>query len=143
MPFNSFTTGRDVSLDVITSTGPLRLPTTTTGFEAKPVYNRLKSKPLGAPPLEAAIPDGWEGTISMDRRNSAVDDYFVGVEAGYYAGQNILNSSITETIAEADGSISTYRYLDVSLRYDESGNKTGDNKVEQKIGWFASRRVKA
>lgn len=142
MPFNNFSTGQDVVLDVITTTGQLALPVTTTGFEAKPLYNRIKSRPLNGPPLEAAIPDGWEGTITMDRQNSVVDDFFAAQEAGYFSGQNVLTATITETITEGNGGISQYRYTNVSLRFDEAGSKKGDDKIQQTIGFFASFRLK-
>ena len=143
MPYNNFSLGKDVVLDVITPQGPLRLPSTVTGFESKPIYNRIKSKPLNGINLEAAVPEGWEGTITLDRKDNAVDAFFAAQEAGYYAGQNVLTASITETISEADGSVSQYRYTNVSLRFDEAGNKQGDNKIEQRIGFFASQRVRA
>lgn len=142
MPFNDFSVGKDVVLDVITASGPLSLPVTTTGFEAKPLYNRIKSVALDGRNREAAIPTGWEGTITLDRRDSAIDDFFAAQEAGYYAGQNVLTGTITETITEASGAISQFQYVGVSLRFDEAGNKTGDNKIEQKVGFFASQRLK-
>ncbi len=140
MPYNNFSLGKDIVLDVITPQGVLALPVTTTGFEAKPIYNRIKSKGLDGINREAAVPEGWEGSITLDRQNNAIDAFFAKQEAGYYAGQNVLTASITETISEADGSVSQYRYVNVSLRFDEAGKKTGDNKIEIHIGFFASQR---
>lgn len=142
MPLNNFSLGKDVTLDVITPQGPLQLPVTTTGFEAKPQYNKIRSKGLDGINRGANVPDGWEGSISLDRQNSAVDDFFAAQEAGYYAGQNVLSASITETMREPSGAVSQYRYVNVCLSFDEAGNKTGDNKIEQKIGFFASQRIK-
>jgi hypothetical protein len=140
MPFNDFSIGKDVVLDVITPSGVLNLPVTTTGFEAKPEYNKLASVGLDGINREASIPKGWRGTITLDRRNNVVDAFFAQQEAGYYAGQNVLTGSITETIQEADGSVSQYRYVGVSLSFEEAGKKSGDSKIEQTIGFFASQR---
>jgi hypothetical protein len=140
VPYNNFSLGKDIVLDVITPQGVLALPVTTTGFEAKPIYNRIKSKGLDGINREAAVPEGWEGSITLDRQNNAVDAFFAQQEAGYYAGRNVLTATITETINEADGSVSQYRYVNVSLRFDEAGKKTGDNKIEQHVGFFASQR---
>ncbi|MFC4526416.1 hypothetical protein ISN76_12910 [Dyella halodurans] len=142
MPFGNFNTGKDVVIDVITPSGVLQLPATVTSFESKPIYNRIKSKPLNGINLEVDIPEGWEGSIGLDRQNSAIDDFFAQQELAYYAGQNVLMGTLTETIAEASGAISQYRYTNVSLRFDEAGKKTGDNKITQTIGFFASQRVK-
>jgi hypothetical protein len=142
MPYANFSLGKDVVLDVITPSGVLQLPATTTGFESKPVYKREKSSPLNGINLEVPIPAGWEGSITLDRQNSAIDDFFAQQEAGYYAGQNVLQATITETISEASGAISQYRYTNVALRFDEAGKKTGDSKIQQTIGFFASQRIK-
>jgi hypothetical protein len=141
MPYGNFSLGKDVVLDVITPTGVLQLPATVTGFEAKPVYKRVKSEPLNGINLEVPVPAGWEGTITLDRQNNAIDAFFAQQEAGYYAGVNVLTATITETISEASGAISQYRYTNVALRFDEAGKKTGDNKIEQTIGFFASQRL--
>lgn len=142
MPYANFSLGKDVVLDVITPSGVLQLPATTTGFESKPVYKREKSSPLNGINLEVPIPAGWEGSITLDRQNSAIDDFFAQQEAGYYAGQNVLQATITETISESSGAISQYRYTNVALRFDEAGKKTGDAKIQQTIGFFASQRIK-
>lgn len=141
MPSNNFSLGRDVTIQIATPTGVLNLPPTTTGFESKPQYNKLKSIGLDGVNRGASIPTGWDGTISIDRSNNVVDAYFAQIEAAYYAGQNLQYCTITETIRETNGAVSQYRYTGVCLSFDEAGNKTGDNKIEQKIGFFASQRL--
>lgn len=140
MPFNNFSIGKDVVLDVVTPSGVLALPVTTTSFEAKPEYNKIASVGLDGINREASIPKGWRGTIGLDRRNNVIDAFFAQQEAGYYAGQNVLTASITETIQESDGSVSQFRYVNVSLSFDEAGKKSGDDKITQTIGFFASQR---
>lgn len=142
MPSNSFNVGKDVTLQVVTPQGPLNLPVTTTGFESKPQYSKLRSKGLDGINRGANIPDGWEGSITLDRSNSVVDDFFAAQEAGYYAGQNVLNATITETIQEISGAISQYRYTGVCLSFDEAGSKKGDQLIAQTIGFYASQRIK-
>ena len=142
MPANDFTVGKDVSIDLVTPSGILQLPVTTTGFEAKPMYNKLRVKCLDGVNRGANIPDGWEGTIMLDRSSSVVDDFFAQQEAGYFAGLNTLTGSITETIQEANGSVSQYRYVRVVISLDEAGNFKGDQTVGQTIGFFASFRRK-
>ena len=140
MPFNNFSIGKDVVLDIVTPSGVLNLPVTTTGFEAKPLYNHIKSIGMDGVNREAAIPTGWSGSITLDRQNNVVDAFFAQQEAGYYAGQNVLTAQITETIQEANGTVSQYRYVNVSLSFEEAGKKTGDDKIAQTIGFFASKR---
>ena len=140
MPLNGYSVGKDVVLTVNTPTGILRLP--ITNFDAKPVYTDLKAMPLGSPPKHRSIPTGWKGTIKLDRQDSTVDDYCAQVEASYWAGQNIVTGSITETISEVNGSTSRYRYTDVNLKITDPGAWAGEKLVDQSLEFEASRRLK-
>jgi hypothetical protein len=142
MPFNSFSIGKDVTIDVMTPSGLLQLPVTVTQFNMDPIYKDINCATLGGEVLESALPAGWRGSIMLDRQDGTVDDFFAQYEAGYYAGQNIQWSQITETISEADGSISQYRYTKCSLKFEKAGDKKGDDKISQTIGVFASKRLK-
>lgn len=140
MPFDNFSLGKDVVIDVVTPLGPLQLPVTVTSFDSKPRYKTISSTGLDGKTRQVKVPDGWEGTIGLDRRNNAVDLFFAQMEAGYYSGANLTSSTITETITESDGSLSQYQYTGVTLSFDNAGKKEGDNKIEQTIGFFASTR---
>ncbi|KAF1009483.1 MAG: hypothetical protein GAK28_00121 [Luteibacter sp.] len=141
MPANNFSIGKDISVVFVTPTGTLNLPVSVTSFEAKPIYNKIRSTHLDKT-RGANTPQGWDGSLQLDRFSSVVDDFFAQQEAGYYAGLNTLTGSITETIQEANGSISQYRYTDVVFSFEEAGKYTGDQKVTQTIGFFASQKLK-
>jgi hypothetical protein len=142
MAIGPFNTGRDVVLDITTSRGPLRLPTTTTDWEAKPKYKTIESIALSGENLHANVPIGWTGTIGLDRTDSLVGDFFVQLEADYYAGVTIGYATITETISESNGTVTQYRYTKAALRLEEGGKFVGDDRVQVKIGFEASRKIK-
>ena len=142
MAIGPFNTGRDVVLDVQTPTGALRLPTTTTAWEAKPKYKTIESVALSGENNHANVPIGWTGTIGLDRTDNIVGDFFVQLEANYYAGINIGYATITETISENNGAVTQYRYTKVALRLEEGGKFVGDDRVQVKIGFEASRKIK-
>lgn len=142
MPLNGYTMGRDVSVDINTSNGPLRLPTVTK-FSANPVIGNVTVRPLNGPKQEMEFPDGWKGSITFERTDSTADDYQAQWEADYFNGVNRPPATITETIQESDGSVSTYRYTSVSLALTKAGDKTGDKTVEQEFTWTSLRRLKA
>lgn len=142
MAIGPFNTGRDVVLDVQTPTGALRLPTTTTDWEAKPKYKTIESVALSGENNHANVPIGWTGTIGLDRTDNIVGDFFVQLEANYYAGINIGYATITETISENNGAVTQYRYTKVALRLEEGGKFVGDDRVQVKIGFEASRKIK-
>jgi len=142
MAIGPFNTGRDVVLDVTTPTGALRLPTTTTDWEAKPKYKTIESVALSGENNHANVPIGWTGTIGLDRTDDAIDAFFATLEANYYAGINIGYATITETISEGNGSVSQYRYTKVALRLEEHGKFVGDDRIQVRIGFEASRRIR-
>jgi hypothetical protein len=141
MPVNSFSVGRDVSLDIIASTGPLRF-SLITGFNSKPDITDSKIKGLDGITRHVRFPDGWSGGFSIERQDSTVDDYFAQLEANYYAGLNEQPVTITETITEVSGAVTQYRYMMVLLKLDDAGSWEGDKSVKQKISFMAARRLK-
>ncbi|PKN07937.1 MAG: hypothetical protein CVU24_17990 [Betaproteobacteria bacterium HGW-Betaproteobacteria-18] len=139
MPVNGFTVGRDVTLTIITSSGPLNL-SLITSFKSKQDTSEQKVKGLDGITRHARFYDGWSGSFSLDRMNSNVDDYFAQLEDNYFMGINELPCTITETIQEVDGSVSQYRYTNVLLKLDDAGDYSGDKTVKQSISFVASRR---
>ena len=141
MPVDSFSVGRDVTLTIVTSSGPLDL-NLITSFNARPDYTDLKIKGIDGVTRHVRFPDGWQGTFDIEREDSTLDDYFAGLEANYYAGVNEQPGTLTETITEVDGTISQYRFVKVLLKLDDAGTWAGDQTVKQKLSFVASQRVK-
>ncbi len=141
MPVDGFSAGRDVTLTIVTASGPLDL-NLITSFSARPEYAEVKVKGIDGVTRHVRFPDGWMGTFDVERADSTLDDYFAGQEAAYYAGVNEQPGTLTETITEVDGSVSQYRYTKVLLKFDDPGSWAGDQTVKQKLGFVASRRVK-
>ena len=141
MPLNSYTVGRDLSLDITGPNGPLVL-NQIVGFMSKPDITDQKIKGMDGITRHLRFPDGWSGSFEIERQDSTVDDYWSQLEANYYAGLNELPVTITETVQEVNGSISQYRYLQVLLTIEDAGSYKGDASVHQKVRFVAARRVK-
>lgn len=142
MPVNGFTVGKDIALVFQTPDGALDVSSGITDFTADPVYTELKTKLLSGETKHGVIPDGWRGSFKVDRFNSALDDYFANWEAGYYNGQNSPAGLIYETVTEADGSVTQWRYTGVVFKFDKAGDYSGDKKVEQSVSFNAARKIK-
>jgi len=140
MALDQFTTGRAVTLTIVTASGPLTLALVT-GFQSKQDSVEQKIKGLDGVTRHVRFFDGWSGTFNVERQDSTVDDYFSQLEQNYYSGVLETPASITETIAEVDGSISQYRYQGVLLKLDDAGEYRGDQSVKQALSFVASRRV--
>lgn len=141
MPVNSFSVGRDVSLDITGPQGPLRF-NLITGFSSKPDITDVKVKGLDGITRHARFPDGWSGNFEVTRQDSTIDDYFAQLEANFYAGLNENPVTITETITEASGAVTQYRYQQVLLKLDNAGSWQGDQVVKMSVSFMAARRVK-
>jgi hypothetical protein len=136
-----FNVGKDVSLDIIGPSGPLRF-SIITSFDSKPSYKSVDSKGMDGVDRYDDLPAGWSGTISLDRADSTVDDFFAKKEADFYSGISSTLVTITETISEIGGSVSQYRYTGVALTLQDAGKKSADNKISIVIGFRAARRMK-
>lgn len=141
MPLNGFTIGRDVTPNINTPSGALS-PSLITKFTAKPETTKKKVKGLDGRTRHLIFPDGWTGAFEVERQDSTVDDFFAAQEAGYYNGQNLLPSTITQTITEVNGSVSQYQYNGVVFSLDDAGDWAGDDTVKQKISFEAETRIK-
>jgi hypothetical protein len=141
MPLNGYTVGRDLSLDIVGPTGPIRF-NQITEFKAKPDITDQKIKGLDGITRHLRFPDGWSGSFSIERQDSALDDYWAQLEANYYAGINEQSLTITETITEVNGSVSQYRFQEVLLKLDDAGDYKGDASVKQMLSFVAARRIK-
>lgn len=141
MPVNGYSVGRDVTLVITTPVGTLRV-NQITGFQSKPDMTDQKIKRIDGVTDHVRFPDGWSGSFDVERQDDTLDSYFAQVEDNYYAGQNELPCQITETIQEANGKTSQYRYTGVLLKLDDAGSWAGDKSVKQKLSFVASRRLK-
>lgn len=141
MPINGFSVGRDVTLNIVTSAGPLN-PGLITKFTSKPNIVDHKVKGLDGITRHARFPDGWEGSFDIERRDSTLDDYWAQLEAGYYSGINEQPVTITETITEVSGAITQYRHVGVYLTLTDAGDWEGDKTVKQKLSFVSQQRLK-
>lgn len=141
MPQSGINVGSDARFDIITAAGTLSLPTLE-NFSSKPVTARSKVRPLNGPPIHLKFPDGWEGSFSVARTDSTLDDYFAAEEAAQYAGANLAAGTIHETITEVNGTVSQYLYTDVQLYFDDAGEKDALKEIRQKVSFIASGRQK-
>ena len=141
MPVNGFTIGRDVSLVVNMPSGIQRF-SLITNFDSKPVTSDIKVKGLDGVTRHGLFHEGWTGSFDIERQDDGVDSFWAQLEDDYHAGLDLQASTISETISEADGSISSYRYDGVIFKLDDAGAKKGNDTVKQKLSFLASRRIK-
>ena len=142
MPLNQMSVGRDVTVQVFDpNAGGVVSIKNITMFDAKPSTIQIKSKGIDGIVRHATEPDGWSGSFDVDRYGPNVDRLFALLESNYYAGVNIQSQTITQTIQEADGSVSQYRFTGVALVYSDAGSWSNGKQVTQKITWNASQRI--
>jgi hypothetical protein len=143
MTVNNFTTGRDISVHINTPAGPLLIPASAVlDFKRNPETTKLKSKGLDGKSRNGVIPDAWKGSITIDRLNQAVDNWWAQLEEDYYANRPTGTATIIERIQEQDGTVSTWRFEEVCLALDDAGSYAADKKVEQVLSFEAARRVR-
>lgn len=146
MPINTnvgtFSIGKDVSVDIVLQNGGHLILNQITAFDAKPKMKKLNSVGLDGVNRHATIPEGWSLSFEVDRADATMDDFWAQFEAAYYNGQTVFNATILETVQEADGSVSQFRYEGVALAFDDAGNWKSDQYVKQRVTGEASFRKK-
>jgi hypothetical protein len=143
MTVNNFTTGKDVTIQINTSYGPLNVPPSAIlNFQADPDVTKLKSKGIDGTSRHGVIPDSWKGSITIDRLDHSLDDFWGRFEADYYANVASGVGTIIERILEQDGTVSTWRYDGVVITLEKAGDWAADKKVEQTFSFEAAHRIK-
>lgn len=143
MPVNNFSVGRDIALDIYDRNSQAVIKVAQiTGFDAKQRTTRVEIKALDGVVRFLEIPQGWEGSMDLERANNLLDDFIATLETVYYSGGNVLSANITETITEPDGTISQYRFEGCIFKLSEGGSWKGDAAVKQKLDFAASKRKK-
>lgn len=141
MPTSDFNVGRDVQFTFFDNNAQAIVSfDIVVGFDKKQESAEVKVKGIDGICRYAYLPDGWKGTLEIDRADRTADDYFARLEDMYYEGKTVLNAQITETINERDGTISQYRYERVVAKLSDAGKAEGDKPIKMKIDWAASRR---
>jgi hypothetical protein len=140
MPVNGFTIGRDVSLVINAPEGIQRF-SLITGFDSKPATDDQKVKGLDGVVRHVIFHDGWQGSFELERQDNTLEAYWAKIEDDYYNGFAQTAAVITETITEADGSLTQYRYDGVIFKLEDAGKKGGNKTVNQKLSFLASRRI--
>lgn len=141
MPQSGISVGSDARFDILTAAGALSLPTLE-NFKSKPITAQSKVRPLNGRPIHLQFPDGWEGSFSVARADSTLDDYFAALEAAQYAGANIGSGTIHETVDNPDSTVSQYMYTDVQLFMTDAGDYEALKEVRQTVSFVASGKIK-
>lgn len=142
MPVNQFNIGSDTTLTIV-SDGSILASLILTEFDAKQLAADIDSKGIDGVNRYRFVEEGWEGTFGYDRADSGLDDYFAAKEAARYAGTPAPIATISETTVNSwDLSVVKYRYDGVTMKFDSIGMRKGDSKVEEKVTFKASRRIK-
>ena len=134
MPVNNQSIGKDVSVVIITPTGSLNIPAAAiTKFSTAPVTDNETRIGMDGVARFLVVPTSYKGSFDVDRMNSSIEDWWAGMEAAYFAGQNVTSGTITETISNPDGSISQYRYTGVVFDLETLGDREPTKVIKQKM----------
>ncbi len=135
---NGLSVGRSWTANIFTQFGEFVIPTITM-FEihATPVMD--KSIPVDGNIRYVVIPSGFTGSIEADRSSDVIEQYWTNYESAYYQGENLLPSTITQTITEPDGSITQMIARGVMFEGQDFGNWVGNSIIKQRLNFYASR----
>ena len=135
-----FNTGRDLTLVLIAGDGSQVDLTNITQWDTRQKATDVAVKRLDGLRLHGMLPDGWEGTFTIERLNGTLDDLFAAQEVQWLDGGIIQNATMYQYVIELDSSTSTYEFTNVAMKLDNAGDYSADKTVAQKVSWAATRR---
>ncbi len=125
--------GRDIRLDInLPNGGVLTLPDIT-DYDIKPTNHTDTFILINGRPIHNVIPQGGTGTLNIKRVDATLEAFQAAFEANFYAGAPQLKGTVTETIANPDGSVSQFQLQGVSLMVEDLGTWKGETAVSQQI----------
>lgn len=140
MPLNGLTSGIDTKITISDVTGVLAFAILQ-DFTAAEDATIDKKIAIDGTVRHPKFHQGESGSFSIQRNSDFCDVYFASQEAGYYLGQDQLPVTITQTISESNGTVSTWQFTNVVLKFDDMGNFSGTEIVMQKVSFMSSRRL--
>lgn len=133
-------TGRDCSVVVVhPAFGRIQLDNVT-GFDPKQDVIKLSTKRLDGVRMTAHLPNGWSGSISVDRGTPSLDIIVAQIEAGWIDSGTYQNCTLYQFIAEAGGTQTVAIFDNVSLTLADAGNWQPDAVTKQRLDFEANRR---
>lgn len=139
MSVNNLSVGKDIVISFNGPNGPVKFDRVKM-FSSKQKTSNRETAALDGVNRHVNIPMGWEGSFEAERVGNSIDEFFQILEDNYYAGRNIPTLTITETITEANGSLTQYQYIGVVLTLDSAGDWKADDYVTQKITFSSEKR---
>lgn len=140
MPINGISVGKDVTITFNDSTGNVVSLTRIKNFSSKQKTSNRETAAIDGVNRHVNIPMGWEGSFEFERTSPALDNYISNQERLYYSGQNVPTATITETITEADGSVTQWQYIGCVFTYESAGDWKAEDYITQKLAFSAQDR---
>ncbi len=145
---NNFLVGTDLSLTIFNNQNPsgaVLLDGKRTRFRTKDKSKLIKSDPIdnGGIPDHRVLPDGWNGTIEVDKQSDDFATLYAFLEANYYAGNLQQFFTITETAPNLRTSgTSRYQYSNCVFHDYDPGEWTKESQVKASVEFDAAQRIK-
>lgn len=142
----SFLIGTDLSLTITNNASGtnILLDGHRTNFTQKSDDTVLKSETIDNGGLVdlRVIPNGWSGTIEVDRGSGDFDALFANGEAQFYAGANQQFFSMTvKTPNKRTGGSDTFIFQNVVFHGYEPGSYQKTSITKATVNWTAQQRT--
>lgn len=142
MPVNGMNVGNDYQIGLYdATTGQIVTLGDVQNFTAKKNVHPVNSMPYNGDPKFGHVPNGYDGTFTLTRTGSQLEDLQLALDAAFKAGQAIKPGFISETIANPDGTVSRYQYTGVDFYMEEVATVSREKTSTQSVKWAASNKV--
>lgn len=138
---NRFNVGRDITVVLLDTSGSPVTISNVTNYTSKQEVADVKVDRLDSIQMTASLPKGWTGTLEFSRGDPDVDNLIADIEQTWYTSGVYNTAALFEYITETSGATTTWRYTNVSVKYDDAGTWAGDRDVKCRLSYIADRRL--
>lgn len=143
MATNAGNTGKDYSFGYYDgSTGSIIDLGDVQNVKVTAPKHTLKNMPYNGPPKYDYVGDGYSLSFTITRTGSQLEDLMVTRDANFNAGLPSRAGYLSESINNADGTVSRYQYTGFVFWMNDHGDVARDKTVTQTCEGMASTKVK-
>jgi hypothetical protein len=137
-----FNTGRDASITLIGPYGRVDLENITS-FQSAQKTAMVNIDTIEGEQMNAELPKGWTGSLSLERGSPALDALISQVEQDWLVNGNYLTGTLYLYVTELPGTAqSTFEYTGLTMKLSNAGTYKSDSTVPMTLDFTATTRNK-
>lgn len=141
MPVNNMSVGRDYSFGYYDgNTGTVVDLGDVQNVRVTAQYHDISSRPYNGDPRYGYIPDGYAISFTITRTGKELEEFQLAAADRFRSGEVDRPGFLSETVKNADGSVSRYQYDGFVFKLTDLGDISRESVVKMSASGMASSK---